>query len=184
MKGQNPKLDRLREIPAVDQLLLRPRIAEWVARASRGFVVAEVQKVLADVRGEVRAGRAAPSLDAESLEGRVLERLHRSLSPRLRAVINATGVVLHTNLGRALLSQNARRTLSEVSGQYANLEYELAAGTRSHRDQLIEELLVEILGCEAATVVNNNAAAVFLILNTLAAGREVVVSRGELVEIG
>jgi L-seryl-tRNA(Ser) seleniumtransferase len=184
MKGETPKLYQLREIPAVDQLLLRPRLSEWVARASRGFVVTEIQKVLAEVRGQVRAGQPAPALDAGALEDRILDKLHRSLSPRLRAVINATGVVLHTNLGRAPLSENARRTLSDVSGQYANLEYELTAGARSHRDQLVEELLVEILGCEAATVVNNNAAAVFLILNTLAAGREVVVSRGELVEIG
>lgn len=106
------------------------------------------------------------------------------MAPALSAVINATGVILHTNLGRAPLSLGAQKSLSAVAAQYTNLEYDLVAGARSHRDQLIEPLLREILGCEAATAVNNNAAAVFLILDTLAAGKEVVVSRGELVEIG
>jgi L-seryl-tRNA(Ser) seleniumtransferase len=99
-------------------------------------------------------------------------------------LINATGVILHTNLGRAPLSAAARDTLSTVSSQYTNLEFDLETGARSHRDRILEGLFREILGCEAATVVNNNAAAVYLILNTLAAGREVVVSRGELIEIG
>ena len=99
-------------------------------------------------------------------------------------MINATGVILHTNLGRAPLSSAAQKSLSAFSINYTNLEYEIRTGRRSHRDQLIEALLREVLGCEAATVVNNNAAAVFLILNTLANGKEVVVSRGELVEIG
>jgi L-seryl-tRNA(Ser) seleniumtransferase len=99
-------------------------------------------------------------------------------------VINATGVILHTNLGRAPLSAAAQESLSAFSVNYTNLEYEIRTGQRSHRDKLLESLLQEVLGCEAATVVNNNAAAVFLILNTLAAGREVIVSRGELVEIG
>jgi len=99
-------------------------------------------------------------------------------------VINATGVILHTNLGRAPLSTAAQESLSAVSGRYTNLEYDLGTGARSHRDRLVEAAVCELLGCEAATVVNNNAAAVFLILNTLAAAGEVPVSRGELVEIG
>jgi L-seryl-tRNA(Ser) seleniumtransferase len=110
--------------------------------------------------------------------------LQRRLSPVLTTVINATGVILHTNLGRAPLSAAAQKSLSAVSAQYTNVEYDLDRGARSHRDQLIESVLTEVLGCEAATVVNNNAAAVFLILDTHASGKEVVVSRGELIEIG
>ena len=118
------------------------------------------------------------------MESVLVETLQKRLRPNLRTVINATGVILHTNLGRAPLSTAAQESLSAFSANYTNLEYEILTGQRSHRDKLIESLLQEVLGCEAATVVNNNAAAVFLILNTLASGKEVVVSRGELVEIG
>ena len=114
----------------------------------------------------------------------LLETVERRLRPKLRTLINATGVVLHTNLGRALLSEAAQKSLSAFSGNYTNLEYDIDSGGRSHRDKLLEPLLQEVLGCEAATVVNNNSAAVYLILNSLACGREVIVSRGELVEIG
>ena len=176
----------LRQIPAVDQLLIRPALARWVERASRGLVVAEIQGVLEDVRARVRSGLQDRSeeIEVSALESRVVERLERLLRPALRVVINATGVVLHTNLGRAPLSEAAARALASLSTQYSNLEYDLETGERSHRDKVVEAALREILGCEAATVVNNNAAAVFLVLNTLAAGREVVVSRGELIEIG
>ena len=108
----------------------------------------------------------------------------RPLRRGLTAVINATGVIIHTNLGRGPLSAAALQNISAVSTQYTNLEYDLKIGARSHRDLIIEPVLRELLGCESAAVVNNNAAAVFLILNSLAAGREVVVSRGELIEIG
>src|SRR5207249_3689730 len=120
----------------------------------------------------------------DNLELVLDQRLRARLRPQLLPVINATGVILHTNLGRAPLSTGAQESLSAVSGHYANLEFDLATGDRSYRDKLLEGLLGEILGSEAATVVNNNAAAVFLILNTLASGKEVVVSRGELIEIG
>ena len=176
----------LSRIPAVDQLLLRPAVASWADRTSREFVVTEIQNLLRGLRDAVRSGDpgAEAGLSPERLEQALLETLRRRLQPSLRAVINATGVILHTNLGRAPLSAAAQETLSAFSAGYTNLEYEISEGRRSHRDKLIEPLLTELLGCEAATVVNNNAAAVFLILNTLACGREVVVSRGELVEIG
>jgi L-seryl-tRNA(Ser) seleniumtransferase len=176
----------LRQIPAVDQLLLRPAIAEWAAQTSREFVVSEIQKVLQGIRDAVRSGASETigGITPERVESALIENLQNCLRPNLRTVINATGVILHTNLGRAPLSPSAQKSLSAFSTNYTNLEYDIGTGQRSHRDKLIDDLLREVLGCEAATVVNNNAAAVFLILNTLASGREVIVSRGELVEIG
>ncbi len=176
----------LRRIPAVDQLLIRATIAAWVARTSREFVVSEIQKLLQSVRDAIRSGSADAGMDisSERLEAILIENLQERLRPNLRTVINATGVVLHTNLGRAPLSIAAQESLSAFSTHYTNLEYDISTGERSHRDKLLESLLREVLGCEAATVVNNNAAAVFMILNTLAPGKEVIVSRGELVEIG
>ena len=176
----------LRKIPAVDQLLLRAPIAFWVDNTSREFVVAEIQKLLQSARDRIRSGGADADTDisAEHLEAMLIETLQVRVRPHLHAVINATGVILHTNLGRAPLSSAAQDSLSAFSVNYTNLEYEILSGRRSHRDKLIEPMLREMLGCEAATVVNNNAAAVFMILNTLAYGKDVVVSRGELVEIG
>jgi L-seryl-tRNA(Ser) seleniumtransferase len=174
----------LRQIPAVDQLLQQPLAASWAARTSRPFVVAEIQSMLEQIRTSIRAGETAPPIDRESLDSAVDVRLRSKLRPALRTVINATGVILHTNLGRAPLCAAAQESLSAASIHYTNLEFDLVSGARSRRDALVEPQLRDLLGCEAATVVNNNAAAVFLILNTLAAGREVVVSRGELVEIG
>jgi L-seryl-tRNA(Ser) seleniumtransferase len=176
----------LRQIPAVDQLLIRATVAAWASRTSREFVVSEIQKLLQGIRDAIRSGGADAARDVspERLEAVLVENLQSRLRPNLRTVINATGVILHTNLGRAPLSAAAQESLSAFSANYTNLEYDILTGQRSHRDQLLEALLVEVLGCEAATVVNNNAAAVFMILNTLASGREVVVSRGELVEIG
>jgi L-seryl-tRNA(Ser) seleniumtransferase len=174
-----------RQIPAVDQLLLCPTIDAWVGRTSREFVVSEIQNVLQEIRDLIRSGGIdAVKLGFEYVESVLIEKLQNRLRPNLRTVINATGVILHTNLGRAPLSTAAQESLSAFSGNYTNLEYEINTGQRSHRDKLLESLLQEVLRCEASTVVNNNAAAVFLILNTLASGREVVVSRGELVEIG
>jgi L-seryl-tRNA(Ser) seleniumtransferase len=176
----------LRKIPAVDQLLLRPAIASWVAGTSREFVVSGIQKLLQGIRDEIRSGNmdAGMDLSPERLETLLIQNLQKRLLPNLRMIINATGVILHTNLGRAPLSSAAQMSLSAFSVNYTNLEYEILSGQRSHRDKLIEPLLQEVLSCEAATVVNNNAAAVYMILNSLAFGKEVVCSRGELVEIG
>jgi L-seryl-tRNA(Ser) seleniumtransferase len=176
----------LRQIPAVDQLLLRPAIAAWIKNTSHEFVVSEIQQLLQEIRAAIRSGRSDAVIDTspEHLETALAEKLQARMRPNLRAVINATGVVLHTNLGRAPLSEAAQASLAAFSAGYTNLEYDISSGQRSQRDKLIESLLREVLDCEAATVVNNNAAAVFLILNTLACGKEVIVSRGELVEIG
>ncbi len=176
----------LRRIPKVDQLLLREKINLWVHRTSREFVVSEIQITLQVIRNAIRSGNQESKIDTdpERLEHILIENLQKRLIPNLRTVINAAGVILHTNLGRAPLSSLAQKSLSAFSVHYTNLEYDISAGRRSHRDKLLDSLLQEVLGCEAAAIVNNNAAAVFLILNTLASGREVVVSRGELVEIG
>jgi L-seryl-tRNA(Ser) seleniumtransferase len=181
-----PQQDSFRKIPAVDQMLLRPAVMSWMERTSREFVVSEIQKLLQGIRDAIRSGHPESGLDLgpERLELALVKNLQNRLLPNLRTVINATGVILHTNLGRAPLSALAQNSLSAVSAHYTNLEYDIGTGRRSHRDRMLESLLQEILGCEAATVVNNNAAALFLILNTLASGREVVISRGELVEIG
>ena len=175
-----------RQIPAVDQLLQRTAIASWIHDTSREFVVSEIQVLLDQVRNRIRSGEPEGTIDfrPEHLESVIIENIKKRLRPRLRTVVNATGVILHTNLGRAPLSKRAQNSLSTHSAHYTNLEYDIEAGKRSHRDKLLESLLREILNCESATVVNNNAAAVFMILNSLAAGKEVIVSRGELVEIG
>lgn len=165
-------------------MLLRPAVASWVDRTSREFVVARIQELLQGVRERISAGDTEMDIAPERLESLLDEKLNKCTRLNQSIVINATGVILHTNLGRALLSDAAQESLSAFSGNYTNLEYEISEGRRSHRDKLIEPILREVLGCEAAVVVNNNAAAVFMILNTLAQGREVIVSRGELVEIG
>jgi L-seryl-tRNA(Ser) seleniumtransferase len=185
-RGSAADHERFRRIPKVDQLLRLAPVEQWIERTSRGFVVSELQALLGDIRERIRGGEEGwrESVEPERVAMLLETRLARRLRPALRPVINATGVVLHTNLGRAPLSEAAQRALTALAGVYTNLEYDLETGERSHRDALLEGTLRELLGCEAATVVNNNAAAVFLILETLAAGREVVVSRGELIEIG
>ena len=184
--SQESKVELFRQIPAVDQLLLRPKVQSWIADTSRPFVVSEIQQLLESIRDSIRSGGGIPGFGIEigSLESELERRLVARLRPALGSVINATGVILHTNLGRAPLSAAARESLSALSGQYTNLEYDLASGERSHRDKLLDSLLTQLLGCESAAVVNNNAAAVFLIIRSLSFGKEVVVSRGELVEIG
>ncbi len=185
-QDQDVQQELFRRIPAVDQLLMQPSVASWISRTSHEFVVSSIQAMLQQVRSAIRMGHFAPDgpIDVADLALQLDGQLRQRLQPALMTVINATGVILHTNLGRAPLSVAAQKSLSAVSGQYTNLEYDVRTGTRSHRDRLVESALQELLGCEAATVVNNNAAAVFLILDTMASGKEVPVSRGELVEIG
>jgi len=184
--SQDSREELFRQIPAVDQLLLRTKVQSWIAKTSHPFVVSEIQRLLESMRDSIRSGGGIPPFgaDTSSLESELERRLLARLRPALGSVINATGVILHTNLGRAPLSPAARESLSALSGRYTNLEYDLAGGQRSYRDKLLDSLLAELLGCGSAAVVNNNAAAVFLILRSLAFGREVVVSRGELIEIG
>jgi L-seryl-tRNA(Ser) seleniumtransferase len=175
MTQSNP----LRELPSVDELLGRAELSDLAERHGRPLVLAAVRAALARAREEVRAGYPAGDLVA-----RAAAELDASLRPSLRRVLNATGVVVHTNLGRAPLPEAALERVREVGAGYSNLEYDVGAGSRGSRQDHVAAALRELTGAEAALVVNNNAAAVLLALAALAEGREVVVSRGELIEIG
>ncbi len=175
----------LAAVPAVDRVLNFPAVRALAGEYGRKPTLAAVRGVLDRLREQARGGGlAAGSTDESRLAAQVLAALEQAARPRLRPVFNLTGTVLHTNLGRAPLPEEAIARAVEVMRQPSNLEYDLAGGARGDRDSLVEPLLQELTGAEAATVVNNNAAAVFLALNTLGLRREVIVSRGELVEIG
>jgi L-seryl-tRNA(Ser) seleniumtransferase len=177
----------LRQIPSVDELLSRPRLVRLAEQRGRALIVESARAVLEELRQLVArdADLAAATLNLDgALEGQIAAEVERALAYSLRPVINATGVILHTNLGRAPLSAAAVERIRETAATYSNLEYDLAAGERGKRDVHTARLLARIAGAEAAIVVNNNAAAVFLVLNALAKGGEVIVSRGELIEIG
>ncbi|MBM4273064.1 MAG: L-seryl-tRNA(Sec) selenium transferase [Deltaproteobacteria bacterium] len=177
----------LRQLPQVDELLRHPRLAEVVAPLPRSLAAGVVRRTLAEIRQRLKA--AAPAdlpdqLDDEALFRELEQTLEAAARPSLRRVINATGVIIHTNLGRSLLAMECIERLIEAALFYTNLEYDLARGVRGSRQDHLEGLLRELTGAEAALVVNNNAGAVLLALHTLARGKEVVISRGQLVEIG
>ncbi len=177
----------LRKIPSMDELLSSPKLVELSARVNRNLVVESARVVLAALRARIGAqesGEHAGEILTEKLARETVAEVEALLAPSLRAVINATGVVLHTNLGRAPLSAEAVSRIGATAAQYTNLEYDLARGERGTRDVHTARLMARLAGAEAAVAVNNNAAAVFLVLAALAKGGEVIVSRGELIEIG
>jgi L-seryl-tRNA(Ser) seleniumtransferase len=174
-------LRALASIPAVDTVLRLPEAAAAVDAYGRQRLTASIRAVLDEARSQARAGHPAPS-PADVLTAAV-RHLDASVAADLTRVVNATGVVLHTNLGRAPLSADARRAAAAAAG-YATVEYDLATGARGSRTAHVGELAAELCGTEAATVVNNGAAALLLVLAAVAQGGEVVVSRGELIEIG
>jgi L-seryl-tRNA(Ser) seleniumtransferase len=178
--------DPRRDIPSVDRLLGSEPFSQLLAGTPRRLVLQAIQQVQDEVRAAIAAGAAVSVEMAEPVwyAARATEALARLRRPSLRPVINATGVVLHTNLGRAPLADAARAAIERVARGYSNLEYELEEGTRGSRYDHCAQLLCRLTGAEAAVVVNNNAAALVLALNTLADGKESVISRGELVEIG
>jgi L-seryl-tRNA(Ser) seleniumtransferase len=178
--GQDRKKE-LRKLPSVDRLLKRADIQSLLQEHSHELLVAAIQEILVDARQAILRGNACPK--AAQITARVATRLSNLLRPSLYPVINATGVIIHTNLGRAPLSLAAQEAMRETSA-YSNLEYDLTAGQRGSRYVHAEELLCRLTGAEAALVVNNDAAAVLLILTALAKDREVIISRGQLVEIG
>jgi L-seryl-tRNA(Ser) seleniumtransferase len=201
--------ERLRSLPSIERLLARPAATRLVEQLGRDRVrdllrdiLDELRRELLEVRSpksEVRREKAAQGGDflfhadsrpltsdffLEEIERRLEARGGLAAQPSLRRVINATGVILHTNLGRAPLAREAIDAVVETAAHYSNLEYDLERGERGHREAHCRELLARLVASEAAIVANNNAAAVMLVLNTLAEGGEVIVSRGELIEIG
>lgn len=176
----------LRELPSVDRLLKHPKGKLLLTRLNRNYVTQTCRLTLEDLRRSIQQSKAMPAGEfrEDAILSRVEERISADGEPKLVPVINATGTILHTNLGRALLPEAAIEALRRVGSHPVNLEYDLSVGKRGKREEAIEGLLLEFTGAEAATVVNNNAAAVLLGLNTLAYGKEVIVSRGELIEIG
>ncbi|OGQ96333.1 MAG: L-seryl-tRNA(Sec) selenium transferase [Deltaproteobacteria bacterium RIFOXYD12_FULL_57_12] len=173
----------LRMIPKVDEFLT------WTAELAEApsiLVKHAVREVLAEAREAILTGEILNEMELShpTLLINFQNRLEEKMGPNLRPVINATGVVIHTNLGRSILPMTAMDVLGQIGTRYSNLEFDLTSGKRGSRYSLVEDLLCELTGAEAALVVNNNAAAVLLALDTLASGREVIVSRGQLVEIG
>ena len=176
-----------RKIPAVDSLLLSPMVNEILTTYPRSLILKATNQVLDEFRTKIRKGEVVEEvsdLSIESVSDRIVRRLKLISRPSLRPVINATGVVVHTNLGRSILTERALRRFRSIGGGYSNLEYNLDQGKRGSRHTHVEEILRELTSAEAAMVVNNNAAAVLISLETLAKGRDVVVSLGQLVEIG
>jgi L-seryl-tRNA(Ser) seleniumtransferase len=179
----NTTNDLLRRLPAVDTLLTTEAGRSLIARFGRRAAVEAVRAVLDSARNRIQAGEDTVH-EIGALLVQADEQLTRAFQPTLRPVINATGVIIHTNLGRAPLSEAAQQAVIEIAASYSSLEYDLDSGKRGSRAVHAERLLREVTGAEAALVVNNNAAALVLILSALAKDREVIISRGQLVEIG
>ncbi|CAM5481144.1 L-seryl-tRNA(Sec) selenium transferase [Thauera mechernichensis] len=172
----------LASLPAVNRLLAEPALAPHTALHGRRAITDAIRAELASTREAARQGAPVPELTA--LLAAITRRVDESCAAKLRQVFNLTGTVLHTNLGRATLPEEAITAMIDAARHPCALEYDIDSGGRGDRDDIVTELISELTGGEAATVVNNNAAAVFLLLNTLAQRKEVIVSRGELVEIG
>ncbi len=173
----------LKKIPSMTLLVEEPEFEKLLSQASRKYLVEVIREVLAEKRKVILSGHE-PDLDLPTLWREVEMKLEAKGAYHLRRVINGTGVVIHTNLGRSLLAAQALEQIQTTAQFYSNLEFDLEAGQRGSRYSHVEDLLIELTGAEAALVVNNNAAAVLLSLDTLAKGKEVIVSRGQLVEIG
>lgn len=174
-----------KDLPGVDRLLREPEVALLLAEHGHSLVAGEARALLDGLRAQAVAGTlGADAVHSAVLAQALTARVSARLAPRMKRVLNLTGTVIHTNLGRALLADAALQQVLLMMAGPNNLEYDLETGGRGDRDSLVEELLCTLTGAEAATVVNNNAAAVLLTIAALARDREVIVSRGELVEIG
>ncbi|RLE18514.1 MAG: L-seryl-tRNA(Sec) selenium transferase [Acidobacteria bacterium] len=177
------KNEAFRKIPKMDNLLNWPEAKALQAKFGHSLVKEAMTVALGRLRSEIQQG--SPSGNTRSfLIDSTVETLQKQMEPSLKRVVNGTGIIIHTNLGRAILPQPVLEHLAEIGSHYNCLEYDLKKGSRGHRDFHAERLMAKFFGVESACVVNNNAAAVMLMINTFAAGREVVVSRGELIEIG
>ncbi len=173
----------LRELPSIDELLRSDSLAAALSAHSARLVTEAARFALDRLRREIISGQR-DTLSGEDINSAVMDRIGEMSRPRVRAVVNATGTVLHTNIGRALLAREAAEVVGLAAQRNINLELDLETGERGERDSLVEDLLTRLTGAEDACVVNNNAAAVLITLNTLAEGKDVIISRGELIEIG
>ena len=188
MAKQNESTEAvLRKLPAIDTLLKEPDLESSIAELGRTVVVNSIRQAIEEVR-ELILAQVPAETDEDTIRQKIIidvkHRLKTITQPHYRRVINATGIILHTALGRAVLSAQALRQIQDELSGYSLLQANIETGKRSQRDEHIEQLLRQLTGAEAATVVNNNAAATSIVLNTVADGREVIVSRGQLVEIG
>jgi L-seryl-tRNA(Ser) seleniumtransferase len=174
-----------RELPSVNDVLQAPALQALAGEHGHERLVAAIRDELTAVRGRLRRGEALDGkVELQALAARVVDRLGRELLPKLRPVINATGIILHTNLGRAPIAEEAAKAAYEAARGYLNLELDLESGKRSSRPLAVREWLCRLTGAESATAVNNNAAATVIALRALCQGKEVIISRGQLIEIG
>ena len=185
MAKQNEQL--LRKLPSVDVLLKDPDLESCVANTPRKVVVNSIREAVSEVR-ELLIAQKMPGMDEYMVRQRIVadtkRRVQAIMAPYYRRVVNATGIILHTGLGRAVLAPQALQQIQEQLQGYSLLQLDIETGKRSKRNERIDRLVQQLTGAEAATVVNNNAAATFIVLNTVARDKEVIVSRGQLVEIG
>ena len=177
-------VDKLALLPSVDKVLISAQGRAWVEHYGRDETLRVVRGQLDQVRTQLLEGNETAFVSDLALTQSVEQTLCARAKPNLRSVINLTGTVLHTNLGRAVMPPEAIAAMSRAAAEPSALEYDLGQGKRGDRDELVEDILCELTGAEAVTVVNNNAAAVFLLLHALSAKKETIVSRGELIEIG
>jgi len=182
-KDMEEKQKLLSSLPKVDEILRSNQGIEWLKTYPRRYVIQSIREVIDSRRKEILKGLTSDTSE-EYMVAEIENIIGRLSSYSLRPLINATGIVIHTNLGRSLLSEAALENINRVAGSYSNLEYDLKEGKRGKRYVHVKRILREVTGAEDALVVNNNAAAVMLCLNTLSKGKETIVSRGELVEIG
>lgn len=174
----------LRRLPKVDELMRSPELVRLCEEYGQAAVTDGIRAEVDGLRQSILAGQAHELPDRESLCAHISQRVRRESLPSFRQVINGTGIILHTNLGRACLSEHAAQAAADAARRYSNLEYDLSTGHRGSRYSHVEDILCRLTGAESALVVNNNAAAVLLVLSALTQGGQVIVSRGELVEIG
>lgn len=177
------KKNLLRNLPGVDKILEQKEIKTFLEKLPRSYVVEVIRQILDETRKEILSGNLN-IFKSDQVIRKIKKALDKNTHRSLQRVINATGIILHTNLGRAVLSESAQAAVQNIIKGYSNLEFNLQTGKRGSRYSHVEDILCKITGAESALVVNNNAAAVMLVLGTLAKDREVIVSRGQLVEIG
>jgi L-seryl-tRNA(Ser) seleniumtransferase len=180
------KKELYRKIPKVDFMIEKKEFKDYLEKIDQKIVVGIIRKYLDGLRSEISSSDDLKKLEKsiENIDKTILDRLDSIYSSNLKRVINCTGVVVHTNLGRSVLSEDIFNEIKDILTHYTNLEYDLSIGERGSRYNIVEDVICLLTGAEAALVVNNNAAAVILALNTLSSGKEAIVSRGELVEIG